>query len=82
MRRLLICLASLVMVPAALTGVDQAATDGQPGLAVVCAVAALAGASTAAWITAQVGMAVRSALPAARQYRRGRWTGRDGGGWL
>ena len=81
MKRLLICLASLVVAPAAVTGVNQAAADGQPGLAVVCAGIGMAAIAAAAWITAQVGIAVRSVLPPAQQYRRGRWTGRDGGGW-
>ena len=81
MKRLLICLSSIVVAPAAVTGVNQAATDGHPGLAVAFAVLGMVAIAAAAWITAQVEMAVRTVLPGRSQYRAGRWTGRDGGGW-
>lgn len=79
MKRLLVCLGSFAAVPAALAGVKQAAVTGQPDLAVACATAAIAAASTAAWITAQVGVAIRASLPRSPQYRGNRWSGRDGG---
>ena len=81
MKRALIFLIALLTVPTALTGVNQAAVSGQNQAAVGCAVLALAAVAAVAWITAQLGMAFRSAFPPAAAYRRGRWTGRDGGGW-
>ena len=81
MRRFLIFLACLAIVPTALTGVNQAAASGQSQAAVVCAVLALVAVAVVAWMTAQVGMAYRSTFPPAPAYRRGRWTGRDGGAW-
>jgi hypothetical protein len=83
-KRLLICLGSFVAVPAALAGVKQAALTGEPDVALACATAAIAAAWTAAWITAQAGMAIRNTLPRSPRYRgsRGnRWTGREGGAW-
>ena len=82
MKRVLVFLVSIVTVPTALTGVNQAAASGQNQAAVGCAVLALAAVAVIAWLTAQVGMAYRSAFRPAASYRRGRWTGRDGGGWL
>ena len=81
MKRFLVCLGSLGAVPAALAGVKQAALTGQPDMAVACAVVAIAAAAAAAWITAQVGMAVRTVLLGRGQYRGSRWNGRDGSGW-
>lgn len=82
MKRFLVCLVCTAAVPGSLTGVDQAARQGEHQLAVACALLALVAIATLAWTTAQVGMAFRSTFGPGPQYRRGRWTGRDGGGWL
>ena len=81
MKRLLICLGSCAAVPAALAGVNQAAATGRADLAMAYATVAIAATATAAWITAQVGMAIRTVMPGRSQYRGSRWTGRDGGAW-
>ena len=70
MNRLLIAVGSFLATPCALAAVKRAAETGQAPLAVTAAVIAAVAAFTFGWITAQVGIAIRSqATP------RSRWGG-------